>query len=126
MKQILALALLAPAVLLVLLALRGATAADRPVAIPSGSKISLVLDRTEFFLGENILLHYGIENTGGPAFAVEVGGDYRGGTRANRFKITARSATGQLVGDPAPVQWNMGGLSPNTSLTNGAQWFEQV
>ena len=126
MKPILALALLPLAVLLVSLAPRGAMAADRPAAIPPGVKISLVLDRTEFFLGENILLHYCIENTGEPAFSVEVGGDYRGGTRANRFKITARSVAGQPVGDPAPVQWNMGGLSPNTSLTNGAQWFEQV
>jgi hypothetical protein len=103
-----------------------AVAIEQAGMIPPTAKIALVLDRQEFFLGENILIHYCIENTGGPAFSVDVGGDYRGGTRADRFKITASSADGKPVADPNPVQWNMGGLSPVTSLTNGARWFEQV
>ena len=126
MKQILAFPLLAVAILVALSVSPAGAAAKSVAAIPPGAKISLLLDRTEFFVGENILLHYGIENTGGPAFSVSVGGDYRGGTRANRFKITASSAAGTPVPDPAPMQWNMGGLSPNNSLTNGAKWFEQV
>jgi hypothetical protein len=30
------------------------------------------------------------------------------------------------VADPNPVQWDMGGMSPSATLTNGAVWFEQV
>lgn len=123
MKQFQAHALLALAVLVAPLAV---AASEGTGGIPPGARISLVLDRQEFFLGENILFYYRIENTGGPAFSVGVGGDYRGGTRAGRFKITATDAQGKTVADPAPVQWNMGGLSPNSSLTNGAQWFENL
>jgi len=94
--------------------------------VPLNVKITLVLDKQEFFLGENILLHYCVENTNGPAFSLDVGGDYRGGTRANRFKITATGKSGRAVPDPDPVQWNMGGMSPNSSLTNGSKWYEQV
>ena len=94
--------------------------------IPAGAKIELVADRTEFFLGENILLYYRITNTGDTAFSIEVGGDYRGGARAYRFKIMAVDAKDQPVEDPAPTQYDMGGISPNAHLEPGEVWHENV
>lgn len=89
-------------------------------------KISLLADKAEFFLGENILLHYRIENTGKEHLGIDVGGDYRGGTRANRFKVTVVDAAGRELPDPAPTQHDMGGLSPLGGAKPGAAWFENV
>lgn len=94
--------------------------------MPDGIKISLVNDKTNFFLGENILLFYRIENTGSKPFNISVGGDYRGSSRADRFKVTAISATGKQVADPTPVTMNFGGIMPNSEIKLGDVWFENV
>ena len=93
---------------------------------PETMKISRLADKAEFFLGENILLHYRIENIGKEHLGIDVGGDYRGGTRANRFKVTVVDAAGRELPDPAPKQWDMGGLSPLGGAKPGAAWFENV
>ncbi len=104
-----------------------APARQSPQLPPPGSaKISLLADKAEFFLGENILLHYRIENSGKEPLGVDVGGDYRGGTRANRFKVTVVDAAGRELPDPAPTQHDMGGLSPLGGAKPGAAWFENV
>ena len=96
-------------------------------AIPTGIKISLENDKTNYFLGENILLYYRIENTGSNGFKISVGGDYRGSTRADRFKVTATSAAGKPVADPTPDMKNFGGgLMPNSEIKPGSNWFENV
>lgn len=96
-------------------------------AIPTGIKISLENDRTNYFLGENILLYYRIENTGSNGFKVSVGGDYRGSTRADRFKVTATSVAGKPVADPTPGMRNFGGgMMPNSEIKPGSNWFENV
>jgi hypothetical protein len=99
---------------------------EPPRDLPAGVKVSLVQATNTYFLGENVLLHYHLENTGDTPFKLSVGGDYRGGTRAHRFKVSATDAQGRPVADPSPVQWDMGGLSPMATLTNGASWDEQV
>jgi hypothetical protein len=95
--------------------------------LPIGFKVSLVGDRTNYFLGENILLYYRIENAGLSPFEISVGGDYRGSTRADRFKVSAVSADGTLVADPTPLMLNFGGgLSPLGEIKPGGEWFENV
>jgi hypothetical protein len=41
-----------------------------------------------FFLGENVLVHYCLENTPLTAFQISWGGDSRGASRSVRFKTT--------------------------------------
>jgi len=95
--------------------------------LPVGFKVSLVGDRTNYFLGENILLHYHVENVGATTFKISTGGDYRGSTRADRFKITAVSADGKLVADPTPLMRNFGGgMSSGGDIAPGGEWFENV
>jgi hypothetical protein len=94
--------------------------------LPAGIKITLESDRTNYFLGENILLYYHIENTGSNAFKISVGGDYRGSSRADRFKVTATAADGKPVTDPTPVVMNFGGLMPNSEIKPGSNWFESI
>src|SRR5258706_8212392 len=94
--------------------------------VPTNAVITLQFDKTEFLIGENIFASYVISNRGGEPFRVDVGGDYRGGTRANRFKVTATRSDGLVVEDPSPVQWQMGGLSPGASVAPGTNWYESV
>jgi hypothetical protein len=99
----------------------------KPGKMPAGLVVSLVSDRSNFFLGENILLHYRIHNASTNSFKISVGGDYRGSTRADRFQVTAISADGIPVADPTPFMRNFGGgLMPNSDIKPGEDWFEKV
>jgi hypothetical protein len=100
---------------------------DKSYDLPAGLKVSLVSDRTNYFLGENILLHYRIGNVGSYSLTVSVGGDYRGSTRADRFKVTAISAEGKPVADPTPLMRNFGGgMMPKAEIKPGGEWYEKV
>lgn len=95
--------------------------------MPDGIKISLESEKTNYFLGENILLYYRINNAGSNTFKIAVGGDYRGSTRADRFKVTATNDDGKPVADPTPAMRNFGGgLVPNSEIKPGSDWFEKV
>jgi hypothetical protein len=95
--------------------------------LPAALKFSLVGDRTSYFLGECILLHYRIANTGSIVQTISVGGDYRGSTRPDRFKVTAVSTAGTLVADPTPLMQNFGGgMMPGGAIKPGGEWFERV
>jgi hypothetical protein len=99
----------------------------KPGKVPAGLEVSLVADKTNYFLGENILLHYRIHNASSNTFKISVGGDYRGSTRADRFIVTAVSADGIPVADPTPLMRNFGGgLMPNSDIKPGEDWFENV
>ena len=124
------------AMLAVLLVSRGAQtnaplpnywAMGQPGHSPAGLEVSLVADRTNHFLGENILLHYRIHNASTNSFKISVGGDYRGSTRADRFTVTAYSTDGKPVADPTPWMRNFGGgLMPGGEIKPGEDWFEKV
>ena len=49
--------------------------------MPVGARVTLEVDRPEYFLGENVLVHFILENTGSQPFEADFGGDYRGTTR---------------------------------------------
>lgn len=99
----------------------------KDLAWPAGLKVQLVSNRTEFFLGESVLLHYRIENTGADTVRISTGGDYRGSTRPDRFVVTAVSETGMTVDDPTPLMRNFGGgLMPRGDIQPGGEWFEDV
>jgi hypothetical protein len=98
--------------------------ADTPV--PAGAKITLELDKQEYFLGENILLHFVVANVGQEPFSIKVGGDYRGAHRSLRFKITATDEKGQVVADPNPSTFNMGGISYGPLLKSGAKNYSSL
>ena len=79
--------------------------------VPENARLTLVLDKDWYFLGENVLLHYIVQNTGGAPFHVDMGGDYRGASRHLRFKVTAVDEKGKPVADPDPSGFFMGGIS---------------
>jgi hypothetical protein len=78
--------------------------------VPEGARVSLQFDEPRYYLGENFLGHFIVENVGTKPFSISVGGDYRGAARATRFKVSAVDADGKPVVDPYPGDFNMGGL----------------
>ncbi|MEQ8789897.1 MAG: hypothetical protein RIC55_26620 [Pirellulaceae bacterium] len=97
-----------------------------PAKLPPGAEIRLVPLKQRWLLGENILLYYEVKNTGDAPFEVDIGGDYRGGARANRFKVIALSEKGAPQEDPAPEQIDMGGLGGSFEVLPGQSWIGNV
>src|SRR5260221_1837110 len=83
-------------------------ASARPVPqrvklLPRGAaNVVISVDHPRILLGENAALHFCVQNRGSAPFEIETGGDYRGGWRSARFKVSARAADGALAPDPHP------------------------
>lgn len=104
-----------------------AYAVEKPKSeIPGGASIRLVPVKKQWYLGENILLHYEVQNNGKQPFDVDSGHDYRGGTRASRFTVIATSEDGTVQNDPEPHQMNMGGMGGQKKVDPGETWFGNV
>ncbi len=91
--------------------------------VPEGARVTLEMDKPQFFLGENILVHFRLENVGDKPFSYNYGGDYRGGSRSLRFKVTAVGPDGRPVADPDPSGFNMGGLEGTSELKPGQRVY---
>ena len=107
--------------------------ATQPATLPAGDPrrgavITLEPEKEEYFLGENILVHYHIRNEGKEPFQISVGGDSRTGwaKRAIRFKVEAADAQGRKALDPYPNPPNMGGRGGDVNVAPGGEWWEDV
>jgi hypothetical protein len=101
--------------LLLVLGLRSLSADQPPV--PDNAHVTLQTDQDEYFLGENVLVHYKLENSGGESFPAEFGGDYRGAARALRFKVTVLDEKRNPLADPYPNSNCMGGMGGTVDVT---------
>ncbi|MDZ4820200.1 MAG: M56 family metallopeptidase [Planctomycetota bacterium] len=77
----------------------------------SKAVITVEPDKPEYFLGENVLLHWNIRNDGEKPFWYSIGGDGRTpyANRAIRFKIEMTDEKGNAGVDPYPNPGNHGG-----------------
>ena len=66
------------------------------IPVPQGVKVVLELDKDQYYFGESILLHFCLENQGKEVFSYDVGSDYRGSSRALRFKVMAKDKDGNV------------------------------
>ncbi len=94
--------------------------------VPVGARVRLETSRPEYFLGENVLVHFILENAGSEPFELSFGGDYRGASRALRFKVTATDAAGRKVDDPNPSTLNFGGLGGTRTLKPGERFIQSL
>ena len=108
------------------LILLGATGAAVQEPVPEGARLSLELDRYDYVLGENVLVHLVVENVGTKPFSIDLGGDYRGATRHLRFKVTATDAQGKEVPDPNPSQPCFGGMGHRPVIKPGEKHYESL
>jgi hypothetical protein len=97
----------------------------RPV--PEYARVGLLLDKERYFLGENILIHFFVENRGRESFSINLGGDYRFASRHLRFSVTATDAQGREVPDPDPSGFCMGGgLVGDVEVKPGEKHIEDL
>lgn len=92
------------------------------LATPGWSEPARVTVSTEkacYLLGENVLLHFRVENLGKESIFVDTGGDYRGAPRALRYRVEAFDPLGRLLADPHPKPMCFGGLSCNLEVKPG-------
>jgi len=94
--------------------------------VPAGAKVSVVCDRQEYFLGENVLLHFTLENTNDQPFEADFGGDYRGATRALRFKVTATDESGRMADDPDTSEFCGGGFGGPRKFNPGDKFVQSL
>jgi hypothetical protein len=94
--------------------------------VPDGAKVTLETELREFSLGENILVHFILENTGTQPFHADFGGDYRGSSRHLRFKVTATDEAGNLAEDPDPNPICFGGFLGGRTLKPGEKFIESL
>lgn len=74
------------------------------------ASVEVVFDKEQYFLGENVLLHYRVSNNGEEPFTITTGGDSATEARRPlRFKVFAMRGDGTLVRDPYPQAGCMGG-----------------
>jgi hypothetical protein len=103
-----------------------ATAAEKNQGVPAQARVSVEIDKKEYYLGENVLLHFCIENSGAEPFTIELGGDYRGASRHLRFHVQALDAEGKLCADPDPSGFCMGGLGHSPAIKSGQKHYESI
>lgn len=85
--------------------------------------MTLETDRPEYFLGENVVVNFVLENTGTEPFKASVGGDYRGCDRNLRFKVTATDEQGHVMPSPDPNPMCMGGLGTSLPVKPGEKLY---
>ena len=102
-------------------------------------RITLTADKEEYFLGENVVLHYRIENRGkntfyagyserekGP-FTIDMGGDCDNAAgRALRFKVEAIDQNGRKAEDPYPNPMSFGGPGGFPTLKPGDDFCQDL
>ena len=104
-------------------------AVGEPLPVPAGAHVFVESDRKEYFLGENVLLHLGVENVGAAPFDVTRGGDYRNsGGRELRFLVRAVDAEGKECDDPTPDAYAlcMGGIMVTSSIEPNATSYMSI
>jgi len=85
---------------------------------PAHYSLAVKFDKPKYFLGENVLLDFIVQNTGTAPFVIGTGGDYRGTYRQTRFKVKATAEDGSCAPDPHPnaEMFCMGGLGGSSKL----------
>lgn len=91
---------------------------------PAGARVTLLLDRQEFLLGENITVCYRLENVGREPLRSEKGGHYPTLRRNDGYAITMTpiDAEGKEIGkplEPVPEPENLGGPETQWELKPG-------
>jgi hypothetical protein len=99
---------------------------DKRIKVPNGAVASLDFDKPVYFLGENVLVHFVLENHGTRPFTVESGGDYRMASRETRFEVTAQDSNGNLMPDPNPDEACLGGLVGMDEIKPEQKWYASL
>jgi len=90
------------------------------------TRIILTSASPTYFLGENVLINYCFENVSAPPVTITFGGDYRGASRSQNFKVTVTDSSGTTIPDPDPSGASMGGLGNTFPIEIGRRWCQSL
>lgn len=99
---------------------------DRACPVPKNAHVGLQLDKQQYFLGEDIPIHFFVENRGRTSFSISLGGDYRCASRHLRFSVTAIDAQGRTAPDPDPSGFGLGGIGYSDNVKPGEKHTEDL
>jgi HEAT repeat protein len=94
--------------------------------VPPGARLELQTDRKSYFIGENVLVHFVLKNTGSQPFTINVGGDYRGSGRPLRFDVSVNDSQENPVEDAGYPTLDMGGFSYSPEIKLGADFTQSI
>ena len=94
--------------------------------VPAGARVAVEVDKATVFLGENVVLHFVVENLGPTPFRIFTGCDGRNGVRALRFKVAATDEAGRAADDPHPAIPDFGGLGQEFEVAPGKKHYEAI
>jgi hypothetical protein len=101
-------------------------AADEPSPAKDGIRGYLVLDKEDFFLGENMVVQFCTENAGRKPYLMNFFSP-RGRTRNARFHAEIVDEDGRTLADPDPPPTiGMGGLGGTHELKPGEKYFDEL
>lgn len=101
-------------------------AAVERTVVEGAARLTLSIDRAEFLLGENVLVHYCLTNIGVEPLEIEVGSDYRFVDRHMRFRITVEAEDGTPLPAPEPATGSGGGLGWSPHLARGESYCQSL
>ena len=94
-------------------------------AVEGKSEVELKFDKKQYYFGEPCLVEFVLRNTGDKEISYESGGDYRGASRALRFRVQAVDAHGEPVPDADPAMC-FGGMFGTRTLKPGEEWRQKL
>lgn len=106
----------------------GQSGRPEPLSAPpaGAARVALSFDKPSFFLGENVLLHFCVENSSATPFQIQAGSDYQASSRSQRFKTTVTDERGNVVADPDPSGFNFGGLEMTATVAPQDHWCYSI
>lgn len=107
---------------------RAEAPAGRSLSCHEGARVTLSLDKKEYFLGENILLHYCLENASTTPFPIQSDMDMDSPSRRqSSFTVIAQGDDGKAVEDPCHAECGTGpGLDASAVLKPGEKHCESL
>lgn len=83
------------------------------------AKLMAKFEKDRYFLGENVLVRFTLQNDGDKPLQIDTGSDYRGAPRSMRYYVRVTASDGSDCADPFPDATHEGGLGGSTFLKKG-------
>ncbi len=95
--------------------------------VPDGAAIILRLDKAEFFLGEDVVLHFVVQNQSNKPFTIQIGGDNTFPSGHSRYQVTGADVSGKALIDPNPHLNGGGDGGPrDITIEPGKEWSDAL
>ena len=99
------------------------------IPVPDGARVTLKPDKKQYFIGEDVVVQYVLENTGTKPFKIRIGGDYCADSRHFRFFVKVQDESGKKIPDPLRCRRRCGhgrGKTRHLEIKPGEKYSEAL